>query len=166
MSRLVRVPRKVTQARGTIAHSCAMQKCYDEIAHGCHSLRGGTASNATGVLAKGDVSHVVQLILNRPVRATQAEQVRGSGPLRRQAGDPEMHLGVPVRVPLSLMDESTDLRQTRPGYRFSLQSNSRVECPNVDPPMATVNRSRALARLERRRERNAAEPAGALAGCP
>jgi hypothetical protein len=166
MSRLVRVPRKVTQPRGTIAHSCAMQKCYDEIAHSCHGLRSGTASNATGVLTKGDVSHVVQLILNRPVRTTQAEQVRGSGPLRRQAGDPVMNLGVPVRVPLSLMDESTDLRQTRPDYRFSLQSSSRMECPNVYPTMAAVNRARALARLECRRERNAAAPAGALAGCP
>jgi len=143
-----------------------MQNGYDEIAHGCHGLRGGTASNATGVLAKGDVAHVVQLILNRPVHSTQAEQVRWSGPLRRQAGDPVMHLGMPVRVSLSLMDESTDLRQTRPGHRFSLQSNSCVECPNIDPAMAAVNRARALARRERRRERNAAAPAGALAGCP
>src|SRR6266436_4663069 len=113
-----------------------MQNRDDAIAPGCHSLRGGTASNATGVLAKGDVSHVVHLILNRPVRATQAEQVCGTGPLRRQAGDLVLHLSVPTRLPLSLMDESTDLRQPRPGYRFSLQSNSRVECPNVDPPMA------------------------------
>jgi hypothetical protein len=83
VSRLVWVPGKLAQARGAIAHSCTMKNRDDEIAHGCHGLRGGTASNATGVLAKSDVSHVVQLILNRPVPATQAEQVRGSGPLRR-----------------------------------------------------------------------------------
>jgi hypothetical protein len=110
VSRLIRVPRKVTQARGTIAHSCAMQNRDDEIAHGCHGLRSAASPNTTGVLAKGDVSHVVQLILNRPVRATQPEEVRWPGSLRRQAGDPVVHLGVPVRVPLSLMDESTDLR--------------------------------------------------------
>jgi hypothetical protein len=143
-----------------------MQNREDEIAHGCHDVRGGAASNATGILAKGDVAHVVHLIFDRPVRSTQAEQVGGSGPLRRQAGDLVVHLGVPTRVPLRLMDESTDLCQTRPGQRFSLRCTSRVEGPNIDPTMAAVNRSRALARLERRRERNAAEPAGASADCP
>jgi hypothetical protein len=77
MSRLVRVPGKVAQASGTIAYPFAMQNRYDEIAHGCHDVRGGTASNATGILAEGNVSHVVQLILNRPVHSTQAEQVIG-----------------------------------------------------------------------------------------
>ncbi|MEA2959681.1 MAG: hypothetical protein QOJ58_5682 [Alphaproteobacteria bacterium] len=166
MSRLVGVPGKVAQARGTIAHPLTMQNCEDEITHGGHGVRGGAASNAAGVLTKGDVSHVMHLILNRPVPATQAEQVRGSGPLRRQAGDPVMHLSVPVCLSLSLMDESTNLRQTRPGDPFSLQSSSRVECPNVDPTMAAINRSRALPRLERRRERIAAAPAAALADCP
>lgn len=106
----------MAQARGTIASPFAMQNRYDEIAHGRHNVRSGTASNATGILAKGDVSYVVQLIFNCPVDSTQAEQVRGSGPLRWQAGDLVMHLGVPARVPLSLMDESTDLCQTRPGH--------------------------------------------------
>ncbi len=156
----------MAQARGTIAYPFAMQNRYDEIAHGCHDLRGDTASNATGILAKRDVSHVMQLIFNRPVHSTQAEQVRWSGPLRRQAGDLVMHLRVPARLPLSLMYESTDLCQTRPGYRFILRSSSRMECSNIDPPMSAVNRSRALERLERRRERNAAEPAGASADCP
>jgi hypothetical protein len=116
MSRLVGMPGEMAQAGGTIASAFTMQNRYDEIAHGCHSLRGGARPNATGILAERDVPHVVQLVLNRPVPATQAEQVRWSGPLRRQAGDPVMHLSVPVRVSLSLMDESTDLRQTRPGH--------------------------------------------------
>jgi hypothetical protein len=109
VSRLVRVPGKVAQARSTIAHPFAMQNREGEIAHSCHSLRGSTTPHATGILAKRDVSHVVHLILDRPVRSTQAKQVRWSGPLRRQAGDLVVHLGVPTRLPLSLMDESTDL---------------------------------------------------------
>ena len=166
MSRLVRVPGKMAQARGTIAYPVAMQNRYNEIAHGCHDLRSGTASNATGILAKRDVSHVVQLILNRPVHSTQTEQVRRSGPLRRQAGDLVMHLRVPARLPLSLVDEPTDLCQTRPGHRFRRRSSSRMEGPNVNASMPAVNCSRTLEHLERRRERNAAEPAGASADCP
>src|ERR1700730_9626950 len=156
----------MAQACGTIAYPFAMQNRHDEIAHGCHSLRGGTASNATGILAKGDVSHVVQLILNRPVHSTQAEQVRWSGPLRRQAGDLVMHLCMPARSPLSLVQEPTDLCQTRPRYRTTVRSRSRVECPNVDTAMPAVSRSRAVDRLDRRCERNAAEPAGAPTDCP
>jgi len=99
----------MAQARGTIAYPVAMQNRYNEIAHGCHGLWGRATPNATGVLSEGDVSYIVQLILNGPVHSTQAEQVPWSGPLRRQAGDLVVHLGVPTRLPLSLMDESTDL---------------------------------------------------------
>jgi hypothetical protein len=77
-----------------------------------------------------------------------------------------VHLGMPARLPLRLMNEPTDLCETRPGHRFRLGSNSRVEGPNVKASMAAVNRSRARERLERRRERNAAAPSGASVDCP
>jgi len=166
VSRLVRVPGKMAQAGGTIAYPVAMQNRDNEIAHGCHCLWGRATPNATGVLSEGDVSHVVQLILNRPVHSTQAEQVRWPGPLRGQAGDLVMHLRVPARLPLRLMDEPTNLCQTGPDHRLRRWSSSRMECPNIDPAMSVINCSCALEPLERRRERNAAGPAGASADCP
>src|ERR1700730_6441783 len=148
----------MAQARSAVADPFAMQNRHDEIAHGCHCLRSGTTPNATGILAERNVSHVVQLVLNRPVHSTQAEQVRWSGLLRRQAGDLVMHLGVPARLPLSLVHEPANLCQTRPRHRCKLGSSSHVEGSNIDPPMSAVNRSRALDRVELRRETNAAGP--------
>jgi hypothetical protein len=80
VSRLVRVPGEMAQAGGAVTYAVAMQNRHDEIAQSCHGLWSRATSNATGVLAKRDVSHVVQLVLNGPMHSTEAEQVRRSGP--------------------------------------------------------------------------------------
>ena len=99
----------MAQAGGPVASPVTMQNGHDEIAHSCHRVRGGAGPNTAGILAQADVSYVMQLVLDRPMHATEAEQVRWSGALRWQAGDFVMHLRVPTHVSLRLMDESTDL---------------------------------------------------------
>src|SRR2546425_13078901 len=74
LSRLVLVPGEVTQAGGAVADAVAMQDTEYEIAYGCHGLRSDPAADTAGVLAKSDVPHVVQLVLDGPVHAAQAEQ--------------------------------------------------------------------------------------------
>src|SRR5579859_7628597 len=141
-----------------------MQNGYDEIAQSRHGLWGSASANATGVLAERDVSHVVQLILNCPVHSTKAEQVRGSGPPRRQARDLVVHLGLPMGVAACLMHEPKDLRQARPDDRFLLQARSRVQSANVEAAVPVVNRAGTRDSLDRL-ERNAAAPAGAPLDC-
>ena len=164
LSRLVPVPGELAQAGRAVAQPGTLQHRHDEIAHSGHRLRGGTTPNLAGILTERDVAHVVQLVLDRPMRAAQAEQVRWPGPLRGQAGDLVMHLGAPAPFPLALVHQSADLPETRPDDPLLLQAGSRVERPNVDAPVPTVNRPCARRVLDRF-ERSAAAPAGAPVGC-
>jgi hypothetical protein len=114
LSSLVQVPAEVAHAGGAIADPIALQHRHDEVPHGRHGLRSYAAPNTTGVLTEGDIPHVVQLVLDGPVSAAQAEQVCRSGAFRRQAGDLVVHFSVPVPIPLALVDEPANLCKTRP----------------------------------------------------
>jgi len=164
LSRLVRVPGEMAKTGRAIGHAVAMQHGHHEVAHSRHRLWRPSSPNTTRVFAQGDVAHIVQLVLNRPMRSTQAEQVRGAGPLWGQAGDLVVHFGVPASPALRLMHQPTHLGQAGPVDRGRVRVGSGMERPKVDPPMPIINGSRPLGGLDRR-ERSAARPAGARAGC-
>jgi len=70
----------MAQAGGAVAHAVSMQNRHDEIAHSCHGLRGGTTPNATGVLAKRDVSHVMQWF--SIAQCARLKRSKSAGPAR------------------------------------------------------------------------------------
>jgi len=56
-----------------IGHAVPMQHRHDEVAHRRHGVWRPATPNTARVFAQGDVAHIVQLVLDRPVRSTQAE---------------------------------------------------------------------------------------------
>ena len=159
------MPGEVTQASGAIAHPVTMQNSDDEIAHGGHGLWSGTAPDTAGIFAKRCISHIVQFIFDGPVPPAQAEQVRGPGSLRRQAGDLAVHLGAPAPLALALVHEPTHLCEARPHDPGVIEASSGVEGADSDTPVPAINRPGARRGLDHL-ERNAAAPAGVPADCP
>ncbi|HET6748206.1 MAG TPA: hypothetical protein VFL71_03010 [Actinomycetes bacterium] len=50
-----------------------------EVAQGCHDLRRGPGAELGGVFCEGDVAHLVQSVLDRPVAADEVGQPGGAG---------------------------------------------------------------------------------------
>ena len=120
------MPGEVAEAGSAVAQPSTLEYRHDEIAHGRHGLRGHSTPNAAGVFAEGHISHVVQLVFDGPMPATEAEQVRGTGSLRRQARDFEVHLRVPAPLASALVHESADLPE-----RLACPGRSRKERCNA-----------------------------------
>jgi hypothetical protein len=145
-------------------HPLALQHGHDQVAHGRHRLGSHAAPNAAGILAQRDIADMVQLVLDRPVASAQTEQLRGTGPLRWQAGDLVVHLRVPAPLPPTLVHEPTDLPESGPGAPWVVQTGLGMQGPDVNAPVPTIYRPCAGCGLDRL-ERSAVAPARALAGC-
>jgi hypothetical protein len=94
----------VAQASRTIVQPVTLEHRHEQIADGGHRLRGRAAPNTAAVLPKGHVAHVVEFVLNRPVRAAQAQQLGRADELGWQAGDLVVDLDLPPAATPGLMD--------------------------------------------------------------
>lgn len=59
----------MAQGIGDVTPAGAAKKADDQIAEGSECLRGIAPSDTTTILLKGDITHVMYPILNRPVTA-------------------------------------------------------------------------------------------------
>ena len=142
-----------------------MEHRHDQIADGGHRLRGSAAPNTTAILPKGHVAHVVELVLNRPVRSAQAQQLGRADERRGQAGDLVVDLDLPPVTTPRLMDHPAHLLQAGPAQPAELLASTGVQRADLDAPMAAVNRARTGCRVHLL-ESSAGWPAAAPAGCP
>ena len=155
----------MTQAGGAVAHSIPVEHRHDEIADGGHGLWGSTAPDPAGILTQGHVPHVVQFVLDGPVRSAQAQQLGRPGELRRQAGDLVVDLNLPAATTAGLMDQAAQLLQAGPAQPAERLASTGVQRADLDAPVPAINRARARRRLDLL-ESSAGSPAAAPAGCP
>jgi hypothetical protein len=154
----------VAQASRTIVQPFTMEQRHEQIADGGHRLRGRAAPHPAAVFPKGHVTHVVELVLDRPVRSAQAQQLGWPDELRGRAGDLVVDLDLPPAAASGLMDHAAHLLQAGPARPAELLASTGVERADLAAPMAAVNRARASGRLHAL-ESSAGEPAAGLAGC-
>ena len=142
-----------------------MEHRHDQIADGGHRLRGSAAPNTTAILPKGHVAHVVELVLNRPVRSARAQQLGRADERRGQAGDLVVDLDLPPVTTPRLMDHPAHLLQARPTQPAELLDGIGVQRADLDATVPAVNGACAGGRLHVL-ESSAGEPAAGPAGCP
>jgi hypothetical protein len=69
----------VTQRGGDGARSAVVERADDEVAQAGHDVGAVASADLAGVFAEGDVTDVVQAVLDAPVAADQVGQSGGAG---------------------------------------------------------------------------------------
>lgn len=139
-----------TERCGDVLVALTSEECEDEIACSGHDLRRGARADGRTIFVKGDVTDVVEAVLDPPMTANEGEQASGISPLGRQAGDVVGGLNAGVAGREAVLERDTvpfkaaDLPQMRPGGAVSAGAaepaqNTRVtdrpEHPQLAPSM-------------------------------
>jgi hypothetical protein len=105
--------------RRHIGHARSAQQIERGIAAGGEIGRSIPRAYLAGILAQGDIAHVMQSVLDLPVPTPEPFEPSGVGLLRRQAGQGirPLLMALPRSLSTDILDftvEATDLRESRP----------------------------------------------------
>ena len=90
------------------------QQAQGGVPHGGQHLRAAPPAHPAGVFPQRHVAHVMRPVLDRPVAAHPAQQLRRVGPGPRHAGDEVAHLPRRLAVPRHLGLHPADLGHVGP----------------------------------------------------